>query len=429
MKYFNLHGPSKLRILGFIAAGLMLGLSSISAWAVPIGTPSGTTVSNLATVNYSVGGVAQTAIGSTVAGNTRGAGVATTFLVDSKVNLTVAEGNATFTSVVPGQTGAATTFTVTNTSNTTLDFSLAAANVASGQVLFAGTDNFDATACATFLDTNANGVYDSGTDLAAAFIDELISGNSATVFVVCNIPGTQVNNDNAIVSLVATAQGTFTGANNTYVATPAALGAAITQTAGANTANVDQVFADIAGSDDAARDAKHSARDEFRVVSATISVTKTATPLCDPFNNTTNPKEIPGGVVRWTITIANTGGASASLTTIADTLNANTAFDPDLIATTSVVCEFAAGGAGTPENAVGRGFRVQNTVARPMLGSPGGTTLSSYFTTAADADGFDAVAAALTMNLGTALPAGGAYTAGELKAGETLTIYFNAGIN
>lgn len=452
MKLNQTHGPSKLKVYGLIAAGLMLGLTQISAWAaVSIGTPSGTTISNLATLNYTVGGVAQTAIGSTQAGNLAGAGTATTFLVDSKVNLTVAESKGTYTSVVPGQGGAGaitatspfTTFTVTNTSNTTLDFNLAAANLAGGQVLFSGSgntgiDNFDGLSCATYVDTNGDGTYTFGTDTAISFIDELASGDSKTIFVVCNIPIAQINGDNAIVSLTATALGTFTGPNGAYVTTPGTPGAAITKTVGAQAnGTIDQVFADVAGTDDIVGDAKHSARGEFHVTTAVLNVAKTVTPVCDPANGNTNPKEIPGGVVRWTITITNTGGASATLGTIADTLDSNTTFDPDLITGVGAVvagvaagCEFAAGGAGIPENAVAKGFKLANSTNRPFGGTAAGAiAASAFFTTASDADGAElTTATSVTFNLATAMPAGGTYTAGELKTGETLTIYFNVGV-
>ena len=200
------------------------------------------------------------------------------------------------------------------------------------------------------------------------------------------------------------------------------------------------MYADAAGTDDLVTDAKHSSRSEYKVVSSTLSVAKTITTLCDPVNGTTGPKNIPLGMVRWTITIANSGGASANLTTIADSLLASpTTFDPDLItgAGGAAGCEFAAAGAGTPESANGRGVKITNTVARTMAGSAGGAAvLSSFYTGAADLDGVDynvTTAGSVTANLATALPAGGvgpaAYTAGELKAGETLTIYFNVGIN
>ena len=104
-------------------------------------------ISNLSTLTYSVGGQAQPSIGSSPTGNTSGAGTATTFVVDNRVNLTVVTTDvAPGRPVVPGTTAQVTTFTVTNTGNTVQDFALASAQLPDGTALFGDTDNFDATA-------------------------------------------------------------------------------------------------------------------------------------------------------------------------------------------------------------------------------------------------------------------------------------------
>ena len=134
----------------------------------------------------------------------------------------------------------------------------------------------------------------------------------------------------------------------------------MTETAGADTAGVDIVFGDAAGTDDGARNANHSSRSAYRVVSAALSVAKISTLICDPFNGTTNPKHIPGAIVRWTITITNTGAASASLSTVADAINAA----PRSMRTWSQVPaeqQVASSATGTPENAAGRGFKLDVT--------------------------------------------------------------------
>ena len=126
---------------------IALALAGLAAGgaAHALGTASGTAITNLATLNYSVGGAAQTAIGSSETGNTLGAGTATSFVVDNKINLLVAATDTTFVSVVPGLTGVGggnpnsalqvTTFTVTNTGNSVQDFSLLAANLGNGRSL------------------------------------------------------------------------------------------------------------------------------------------------------------------------------------------------------------------------------------------------------------------------------------------------------
>jgi hypothetical protein len=397
---------------GLAALGLALALSAGLAHAG--GTPSNTTISNTATLNYTVSGVAQAAIGSSPGGNSVGAGTPTTFLVDKKVNLTVTATDGTFVSVTPGSSAQVTTFSVTNTGNDAQDFALTSSQVASGQALFGGTDNFDATGCAQFVESGATAGYQAGQD-TATFINSLAADQSKTVYVVCNIPAGQVNGDVAIVALTATAKVAGSGGTG-----------ALTQTVGANTAGVDIVFADGAGSDDAVRDAAFSARDAYKVSSSAITVAKTATLICDPVNSTTNPKNIPGAIVKWTVTITNGAGASASaiLNTVTDTLDANTTFDVNLVTGAGGAAGCSSAG-GTPESGAGKGFRVQSSVGTRPVGAGTG---SAYFTSANDSDGVDYNTGVVTASFGTALPAGGGYLAGELKAGESVTFYYNVAV-
>ena len=105
------------------------------------------------------------------------------------------------------------------------------------------------------------------------------------MFVVSSIPGGQASGTVAVVTLTATA--TELG------------GAALSQSAGADVAaTVQTVFADGAGDTDAARDAAFSDSSGFLVQGATVTVTKTETIISDPVNGGTNPKHIPGAIVR-----------------------------------------------------------------------------------------------------------------------------------
>jgi uncharacterized repeat protein (TIGR01451 family) len=83
------------------------------------------------------------------------------------------------------------------------------------------------------------------------------------------------------------------------------------------------VFADVGAT---ARDGIHEASDQYAIASATLSVAKTSTVISDPFNNTTNPKAIPGAIVQYAITVSNTGASAASGVAINDPLPANTTF-------------------------------------------------------------------------------------------------------
>jgi len=404
MKYSNRSGPSRTKLAALIAAGLALGAAQN---ALADGTASGTSISNTATLSYAVGGVSQTDIPTTSA----------SFVVDNKVNLTVAEvgGSLTTAGVVPGATGVVTTFTVTNNGNTLQDYALSVNNaIASGQSLFGGTDNFDVTACSAFVENGATAGYQSGED-TATFIDELAADDDATVHVVCSVPNTQVNTDVSLVSLTAT----------THTAGAAGLGALTTQDAGADVANTVQVvFADVAGSDDLARDGKHSARDGYLVTSAVIAVAKTSTLLCDPFNGIASQKHIPGAIVRWTIQVTNSGATSATLSTITDALSANTAHDANLVAPVdAATCDSAATSAA--ESAAGDGFLIEYSNPARAVGGTGG-----YLTGAADGDGATIAGQNVTIDFAAALPVDGTngYAAGELKAGETATVTFNVTI-
>lgn len=277
--------------------------------AFAAGTAAGSTITNTATVNYQVGGVAQTAINAS-----------NSIIVDRKITLTVAEVGSATTSVAPGATAQVTSFTVTNTSNDTLDLGLTAAQLAGGTAKHGGTDNFDVTGLGMFVDTNGNGVYDAGTDQAVTYLDEMAPDTSRTVFIVANIPISRVNGDVAGVTLTAQARAGGTAGSQ---------GAVIVETVGPNTAAMDTVFADAAGpaAGDAARDGKASDGDDYTVSAPTLTVTKQSRVVSDPINGSTNPKLIPGAVVEYCIVVANAaGGAAANSVAISDPLPAQTTF-------------------------------------------------------------------------------------------------------
>jgi uncharacterized repeat protein (TIGR01451 family) len=282
------------------ASGLAALLSLFAAVQVAhaTGTTAGTSISNTATVTYNVGGVNQAPITS----------APTSFLVDNKIDLTVSEVGGAATVVSPGQTAAVVTFTVSNTGNSPEGYQLQASNQANGTTLFGRNDNIDFAPLSVFVDSNANGTYDAGVDNVAN-INTLAKDATVTVFVVVNIPNGAANAQVANVRLQARA------------ATPGSNGATLeTETAGGDTAGVDVVFAD------AGRDATETADDQYFVQSAAIAITKSSAVVSDPFNGTTQPKAIPGAVMEYTVSIANTGLASAGGVSVTDTLNANLTF-------------------------------------------------------------------------------------------------------
>ncbi len=281
-------------------------------------TPAGSSIANRASVNYSVGGVAQTVIESSPTGNTTpgvNAGTSTTFVVDNIINLTVAEssGNATITS--PGATNAVLAYTVTNTGNAAEGYQLSLTEEVS-TVLFGNTDNFNVGLpnLQIRVDEDASGgnatgnrTYD-GTETATA-INRLVPGASITVFILGNIPLGTANNAFANVRLQARA------------ATAGSNGATLeVQSTGANNpATVEIVFGD------AGNDATESAADQYAVRSAALTVTKAATVISDPFGSA-SPRAVPGAVVEYAITVANSGLTAATGVAVSDPLPANTTF-------------------------------------------------------------------------------------------------------
>ena len=345
---------NQMRLLASASVLAVAALGASPALAADIATNAGVTINNQASVGFSVGGISQTGVDSNVS----------SFVVDRKINLQVAS-DGTTTSVSPGESGAVTTFTVRNLSNQTLDFAIVAANAATGaSAPSGGTDAFDGSGAFTyFADTNTNGVFDSGTDLQITYLDELQEDEVRTVFVRVNIPTGGTTGQKAVVYLNATAR---------EGGTASSLGAAITQTAGANTAGVDTVFADVtAGPNDSARQGDHSAGDDYSISTAALTVTKTSTLISDPVNNTTNPKLIPGAVVEYCIAVANAaGGATATNVTVTDTLPSDTTF-----VTSSIIVD----GDASCANGSAGGSEAAGVVTAPLSDITAGATRSARF--------------------------------------------------
>ena len=291
-----------------VTAGVLAVAAGMATPAFAAGTTAGSTITNNVTVSFQVGGVAQNNV---TASNS--------FTVDRKVNFTVAEDGTATTSASPGQLSAVTAFIVTNTSNAPLDFALAATNRSGGTAEHGGTDNFDVSNLRMYQDTNNNGAYDSGTDTLITYLDQVAADASIRVFVLADVPLGRSTGDVAGVRLTGTAsEATAAGS----------LGATVTQTAGANTAGVDTVFADTNVGGNTARDGIHFDEDDYTILAANLTATKTSRVISDPLNGTTNPKLIPGAVVEYCISVANAAGsASATSVAISDSLPATTTYD------------------------------------------------------------------------------------------------------
>jgi hypothetical protein len=340
-----------------LASASVLAASAIAAApAFAAGTTAGTSIQNTVTLDYKVGGVDQSQLTTS-----------DTFTVDRKVTFTVSEVGTSSTTVSPGQVTAVTTFLVSNASNASLDVALAVSQPSGGTAAHGGTDNFNVTGPKTYVDTNTNGTYDAGTDVEITYLDQLAADDSKTVFVVVSVPLGRATGDVAGVRLTGTAS---------EAATSGTLGSTIAQSTGANTSEMDTVFADTNASGNTARDGIHFAEDDYTVLAASITATKTSRVVSDPVNGTTDPKMIPGAVVEYCITVANAAGSAiASGITISDLLPGETTYDAAFgIKLNGTVT----GGTCNPDGASG-GSYASGTVSGSLADLPGGATRTLVF--------------------------------------------------
>ena len=310
---------NRVRLLLLSGTAAIASIGTAHAQATGEGTTAGTTISNTATVNYTVNGSPQTTNSTTAS-----------FVVDRKVNFTVIVDQPANTQVNLGQTGAVTTFKVTNTTNGVQDFLLSADQSALATGFVPGTDNFDLLNLKVYVDSNGNGVYDPGVD-TATYIDELAPDASIEVFIVGDVPTTPTNANQADDALhVTAAAGGQTGTQGAaLVATDANLGNAD------NT--IDVIFADNDDDGlglDVARNGQGWAYSAYVVANHNVALTvaKTALVLSDGVN-TVNPKSLPGAVVQYCLVANNaTLLTAANAVTLVDAIPANTTYVPGSVA-------------------------------------------------------------------------------------------------
>lgn len=279
---------------------MLLGAGGLYA----AGTAAGTQVTNEVTLSYTVGGISQTDI---VEDDDNG------FLVDNKNDVLVTTDDTASVKVTPGSTAQVLTFTVKNEGNYVQDFLL---TVSDAGAAFSLSDNFNATSQSIFVESGTTPGYQSGED-TATYIDELAADANKTVYVVASIPLSQANGDVSIITLTAqVAEGGTAGSQ----------GSATSNDSGSTDLEdtVQIVWADSAGETDSATDGKHSDASAYEVQSASLTAAKGSCVIWDPVNTTSNPKRIPGAVVRYTIQVANASGAQdATDVNVTDSLNAN----------------------------------------------------------------------------------------------------------
>ncbi|WP_299873768.1 hypothetical protein [uncultured Cocleimonas sp.] len=258
------------------------------------GVAAGTNISNIALVNYQINNTEQSTIESSPTGNSSaglGKGVSTDFLVDRKVDLLVT-GN-TNANVTPGDYQAEVTFTLQNQGNAIQEFDLIVDNLLT-------SDDFDSNNCNIEV-TGVSGTPVSGVVLPTSGNIKLSPDQLASISVQCDIPLDNVGSpilagETALIGLIAEVVKNEDGTDTTV-------------TTGSDTAsNIETVFADDAGEDDAMGDGMHSARRTYISSSATADPTlimnKTIESVVDPSSGNT---AVTGSEVTYKIQV-NTAG-------------------------------------------------------------------------------------------------------------------------
>ena len=367
-----------IKKLRFLSSGILF--TTLSSTLFAVGTDAGVQIENLATLNFQVGGVDQTPVESSEAGNAIPGtnGTPTVFVVDRLLDLTVTTVDAAPVEIAPGANTATTqtnsialTYTVANTGNATQNIALKAINTNEptlAGLTAASADDFDPVvntfryyresgdaAGLDALDTAIVAVAPGGVGSIVPVLLDVAQDASITVYVVAQAPNSTVVSldDVAAISLVAQlAEPTTDDSEAGNLGTAGALILTDDAAIGDTTAGIEDVFADAAAGeagvdrlfdfvtgtanastvDDIAGNGQASDTSAYIIVTAEITVSKTATTVCDNTSLATNPKAIPGAVVRYSITVVNAALSpdAAVLTRLDDIIPVNTALTPML---------------------------------------------------------------------------------------------------
>lgn len=274
-----------------IATALLFGQQAMADGA---DTNYGETVRNTALVDYSVGGTAQPT-------ETSGE---VTFDVDRLVVFTVAENQIARTSTTLGASGVGAgslnyvEYVVTNLTNGPLDFNL---SVLSPQ---SSADDFDMLATRIEID-DGNGDADfTGGD----YIDNLAENASILVRIYADTPATGPG-DTEVSDLSLVVNGAEPAGT---VASP---GATLLDGGVWDPVVVQNVFGDTDENNE------ETAEWGFVLGAPNVSVSKVPTVVSDPFGSA-DPKAVPGSVMRYTISIVNSGTDTAGGISISDPIDA-----------------------------------------------------------------------------------------------------------
>lgn len=266
------------------------------------GTAAGTDITNTATATFTDPGGTPV----TVPSNT------STLQVDEILDVTVVSNDAGNVAVTTPDADIPLKFTVTNIGNGDETFALTFNNALGG-------DQFNPSNTRIYLDANGNGTFEIGTDtlyVAGTNDPVLAADGTRVVFVVSDIPGSLVNADVGLVSLIAEAV--------TAQTTPGA-DAPGTAFAGQGTLGSDAVVGST--------QADATAQRGFVVSQVATTFTKTQAVVNDPVFGT---NAVPGATITYTLELDATGSGNLTGAAISDPIPAGTSYVPGSLTLNSV---------------------------------------------------------------------------------------------
>ncbi len=265
----------------------MVAIMALSSMAVnAAGTTAGTDVSNTATLSFTVGGVAQTDVTS----NTD------TFVVDKKIDFVLTNNDAAKITVVPGETGKITTWSITNEGNLAQKFSFTATQLTGGETVYGDADTQDTEVLTVESSTD-------GTTWTALTSLEIAPDATVSIRIKTDINIARVDGDVMNIQLEAVAV--------------TAGGSVETATAGADTAGVvDTVLAESADAitGDVKENGKYLAWGGYMVAAPNLSLAKDSCVISDSVNGiSANAKRLPGAKILYILDINNVGTSTDAI--------------------------------------------------------------------------------------------------------------------
>lgn len=327
-------GGAKHRLLPSCSIIALLAALALPILAEAAGTRAGSTISNTASASFDTGGSTTTVDSNRV-----------DLLVDEVLDVTVDSSNPAEVPTTPGTTGQVLTFSVTNNGNGVEAFGLT-------MIANAGGDNYDPVITQTYLD-NGDGIFDASADTLytpGANDPSLDPDQSITVFVLATTPGTVVDGNRGIVSLVAAARTGTGDPGRSFAGQGEGGGDAVVGSTGAD------------GTDAGA----------FVVSAATVTLVKSAVVT----NSLGTADPIPGASITYTIVATVAGSGSVSGLAITDNIPADTSYAPGSI---------TLGGSGLSDAADADAGDYNGSRINVMLGTvAGGQTRTVTFRTQID---------------------------------------------